>query len=69
MNLTKEGLRIPYEVSDGITLATLQDSLVTLQEEIRAHLEDNVWMHPDDYALNTSKWIPALQTLIKYYGG
>ena len=63
------GLRIPFEVADGITLAVLQEHLEMLQEEIRRHTEEGQWMHPEDYHLNMTKMIPSLKVLIEYFGG
>lgn len=62
-------LSIPYEVADGITLVCLQDQLGYLRTEIREHMELGKWMHPEDYHMNMTKLIPALETLIDYYGG
>ena len=62
------GLLIPYEVADGITLATLQDQLGYLQEELRLHVEEGQYMHPEDYTETKTKLIPSLQILIKYFG-
>lgn len=63
------GLRLPYEVSDGITLATLQDQYRYLTEELRAHIEDGQYMHPEDVENSRWKLIPALEVLIPYFGG
>lgn len=63
------GLNIPFEVADGITLACLQDQLKYLKEEVRAHMEEGQYMHPEDYHNSMVKLIPALETLIPYYGG
>lgn len=76
------GLRIPYEVADGITLTVLQDQLAYLLREQRWFetpvadrfaLEEehgySQWVHPDDYANNRDVLIPALRTLILYFGG
>jgi hypothetical protein len=63
------GLNIPYEVADGIALAVMQDHLNMLKEEIRQHTEEGRWMHPEDYHSNMTKMIPALETLIVYFGG
>ena len=70
------GLVIPYEVSDGITLATLIDSRDYLQSELdkwnaNPKSEDNptgYWLHPED-VVNNMNYIRALNTLIGYYGG
>ena len=63
------GLRIPYEVADGITLTVMVEHLAILREECRAHTEDATYMHPEDYHSNMTKLIPALELLIEYFGG
>jgi hypothetical protein len=63
------GLTIPYEVADGVALAVMKDQLKYLKEEVRAHVEDGAYLHPEDYYNSTTKLIPSLETLIKYFGG
>jgi hypothetical protein len=63
------GLEIPFEVADKITLACLQDQRNYLIEEVRLHLEEGQWMHPEDYHNSMTKLIPALETIIQYFGG
>lgn len=63
------GLTIPFEVADRITLANLQDQLKYLKEEIRLHVEEGQYLHPEDYHNSMTKLIPALELLIPYYGG
>ena len=63
------GLTIPFEVADGITLACLQDQRSYLKEEIRLHVEEGKYLHPEDYHNSMVNLIPALETLIKYFGG
>jgi len=62
-------ITIPYEVADNITLATLQDQLSYLKEEIRLHTEEGKYLHPEDYHNSMTRLIPALEVLIPYYGG
>ena len=62
-------LEIPYEVADGITLATLQDHLEYLEQELKDHLENGKWMHPEDVIKSREEYIPALKVLIKFFGG
>ncbi len=64
-----KGLTIPYEVADNITLATLQDQLKYLKEEVRLHVEEGQYLHPEDYHNSMTRLIPALEVLIPYYGG
>ena len=62
-------LTIPYEVADGITLATLQDHLNYLREELRDHRENGAYMHPDDVKKSEEEYIPALKIVIRFFGG
>ena len=69
-------LTIPYEVSDGITLATLVDARAYLQSELdkwneNPKTDDNpggYWLHPED-VVNNMNYIRAMNVVIKYYGG
>lgn len=63
-----KGLEIPFEIADGITLATLKDQYGYLKEETRAHLEDGQYLHPEDLG-NNIKLCHALELLIPYFGG
>lgn len=62
-------LRIPHEVADGITVAVLKDQLSYLKEEVRQHIEDGQYMHPEDYEESVTKLIPALELIIPFFGG
>lgn len=64
-----KGLTLDYETADRIALIVMQDQLRYLKEEIRLHTEESKWMHPEDYHLSVTKYIPALETLISYFGG
>lgn len=64
-----KGLVIDFETADRITLLTLTDQLGYLKEEIRLHVEEGQYMHPEDYHDSMTKLIPALETLIRYFGG
>lgn len=63
------GMQIDWETADRITLLNLKDALQQLETEVKNHVENGSWMHPDDYHANMTQYIPALKTLIKYYGG
>ena len=76
------GLKIPYEIADGIALTVMQDQLEYLQKEQMWFEADDVqrqvykrdwgfglWVHPEDYSKNASDYIPALKLLIAYFGG
>lgn len=63
------GLELDYETADRITVCSLKSQLSYLKEEVRLHVEEGQYMHPEDYHESMTKLIPALETLIKYYGG
>lgn len=62
-------LEIPIEVADGIVVASLKDQLSYLKEEVRLHVEEGEYLHPEDYHKSMTKLIPAMEVLIEYYGG
>ena len=70
------GLEIPYEVADGITLATLKDYRKYLKSELKQWRKnpksetnpDGYWLHPEDVTINI-RVIDALDLIIKQYGG
>ena len=62
-------ISIPFEVADGIVVATLKEQRSYLKEEIRLHTEEGRYMHPEDYHNSMMKLIPAMELLIEYYGG
>jgi hypothetical protein len=67
--LMGRGLQIDYDTADRITVCCLQDQLRYLKEEIRLHVEEGQYLHPEDYHTSVTKLIPALEVLIPYYGG
>jgi hypothetical protein len=69
MNEKIKGIEIPFEVADGIVVASLKEHIEYLKEEVRAHVEEGKYLHPDDYHNSMTKLIPAMELLIGYYGG
>ena len=65
----KTGIEIPWEVVDGITLATLKDQLKMLEKSLRQHEKGKSWLHPDDVIDYRDNLIPALKSIIDYFGG
>jgi hypothetical protein len=63
-----KGLTIDFETADRITILTLQEQVRYLKEELRAHVEDGKWLHPEDKD-NSMMLIPAIELIIKYFGG
>ena len=61
-------LSIPYEVADRIAVVVMQDHITLLREEVRKHVEEGSWMHPEDYHNSMTKLIPSLEVLIEYFG-
>lgn len=64
-----KGVMIDYDTADRIALCVMQDQLKYLKEEVRLHVEEGQYLHPEDYHDSMTKLIPALETLIKYFGG
>lgn len=65
----QKGLTIDWETADRITVHSLKDQLSYLKEEVRLHVEEGAYLHPEDYHNSMTKLIPALETIIAYYGG
>lgn len=63
-----KGLTIDFETADRITLLTLQDQHKCLKEELRAHVENGKYLHPEDKDMSMML-IPALELIINYFGG
>lgn len=63
------GLTIDFETADRITLCCMKEQLGYLKEEIRLHVEEGKYLHPEDYHNSMTKYIPALELLIDYFGG
>jgi hypothetical protein len=69
-------IKIPSEVADGITKATLIDYRDYLQSELdqwhaNPKTEDNptgYWLHPEDVGINHNL-IRSMNLLIEYFGG
>jgi hypothetical protein len=61
-------LEIPHEIADGIVLASLKDQVKYLREEVRLHVEEGKYLHAEDYHNSMVNLIPAMETLIDYYG-
>ena len=69
MSKKKNGLVIDAETADRITVCSLKDHLSYLEKEVKAHLKKGEYMHPEDLVESQVVLIPALKTVIKYYGG
>ena len=61
--------KISVDAADMITLAVLQDHLKYLKDEVRLHVEEGKYLHPEDYHNSMVNLIPALETLIPFFGG
>ena len=66
---TKTGIEITWEVADGITLATLKDTLNSAEKSLRQYEKGKSWLHPEDVDNYRENLIPALKTIIHYFGG
>lgn len=57
------------ETADRITVLTLKEQRGYLVKEIKDHEKKGTYMHPEDYHASKTKLIPAMDLLIKYFGG
>ena len=61
-------LELDMDIAEGIALLSLQDHYKYLKEELRAHIEEGQYLHPDDVTRN-HQLVYCLEKVIKYYGG
>lgn len=64
-----DGLTIDWETADRITTINLQNARKYLLQELKENKENGAWLHPEDVIFSEDVLIPALETIIKYYGG
>jgi hypothetical protein len=60
---------IPQDAADRIAIAVLEEHLSYLRQDLKSHREQGTWMHPEDVRKSEEELIPALKTLIRYFGG
>ena len=65
----KNGMLLDWETADRITLLNLQNQLEYLENELMEYKQNKNWMHPEDVRNSELVYLPALKTLIDYYGG
>jgi len=61
-------IELDGETADKITVLNLKDYLKYLRKELKDHNKKGEYMHPDDVA-ETMELIPALELIIKNFGG
>jgi hypothetical protein len=64
-----KGIKLDFETADSITRDNLKDTLKMHEREVKNHLKKGAYLHPDDLVNYQTVMIPALKTLITYYGG
>lgn len=67
--MTLPNITLDYETADRITLQVMREHHKLLVDEVVAHLRSGTYMHPEDLAKTQNEIIPALETLIGYFGG
>jgi len=60
---------IPRDAADRIAIAVMEEHLSYLRQDLKSHREQGTWMHPEDVQKSEEELIPALKTLIRYFGG
>jgi hypothetical protein len=64
----KKMLQLENEIADRIALASLKDMYQYTKTELKSHIEEGTYLHPEDVAKN-HQLIYALELLIPFYGG
>lgn len=67
IKIGKNGVFVPMDIADSITVENLKMVLENIKAELEQH-RSGEWMHEDDVKLN-HELIPALEKLIWYFGG
>lgn len=62
------GITLDYDVADGIVIAVLKEQLQYLKKELKQHKKGK-YMHPEDVYSSEYELIPALELIIKHFGG
>ncbi len=60
---------IPQDAADRIAIAVLEKHLSYLRQDLKSHREQGTWLHPEDVQKTEEELIPALKTIIRYFGG
>ena len=61
-------IQLENEIADRITLASLKDMYQYTKTELKLHIEEGTYLHPEDVA-KKHQLIYALEILIPFYGG
>ena len=61
-------IELEDEIADRIALASLKDMYHYTKTELKSHIEEGTYLHPEDVAKN-HQLIYALEILIPFYGG
>ena len=64
-----KGIELDFETADRITVLTLKEQRAYLAKEVKAHEKKGSYMHPEDYHETKTLLLPALDRLIKFFGG
>lgn len=66
--MSKVFTKLPYELTDEITLQNLKDSYQLSKKTLDNYCEGGGWLHRDDLE-DVSLMIHHLKAVIEYYGG
>lgn len=61
-------IKLDFDIADGIVIAVLKDQLKYLKKELKQHKKGK-YVHPDDVYRSEHELIPALEIIIKHFGG
>jgi hypothetical protein len=61
-------ITLDNETADRIAVCVMKEHLELLKDDLRQHADEDRFMHPEDLIKTERELIPALETLIKYFG-
>lgn len=67
--MTNTSITLDSDTADRIALQVMREHLAFLVDEVARHLSSGNYMHPEDLEKTQRTVIPALETLIDYFGG
>lgn len=67
--MKKLKIKLDLDAADAITLANLKNYRKCVRYQVNAHLKHGEYLHPEDLVEAQTKTLPALDLIIKQYGG
>ncbi len=69
MTVRKHKIELDFDAADAITILVLKEHRKMIKKSVKAHLKKGDYMHPEDLVFNQHTLLPALDVVIKHWGG